>query len=209
MLFRSAPHENGLDSMAAAYMSTLSFQDKDGPFKEKQLDRVHFRPDSEFLKQLGPGRLNEKGDLICSITDVTDTIITIDLVDLPSDRSSFEVPRAEIQDYTKLTHKIYMNHPTTYPQSWYGPWLGTNYKFSQAGQDPRNPDYSGIQVLRDPGWMPKWIGCLMICFGIFTMFYLKPYMQGRREMKAVEAAKSETSKKNMEVNVRKTAKVLN
>jgi hypothetical protein len=32
-----------------------------------------------------------------------------------------------------------------------------------------------VQVLRDPGWMLKWVGCLMICYGIFTMFYLRPY----------------------------------
>ncbi len=77
---------------------------------------------------------------------------------------------------------ISMNTPTTFPQSWYGPWLGTCYKFSQASHhifpgDPEHsdPNYSGVQVLRDPGWFFKWFGCIMINFGIFTMFYLRPY----------------------------------
>ena len=88
--------------------------------------------------------------------------------------------------------KIHMNHPATYPVTWYGPWLGTSYKFSQAGHDmPRNPDYSGVQILRDPGWMPKWVGCLMVSLGIFTMFYLKPYFkrlpESRRQADAATA----------------------
>jgi hypothetical protein len=77
---------------------------------------------------------------------------------------------------------ISMNRPTTFPQSWYGPWLGVCYKFSQASHhiipgDPEHsdPTYSGVQVLRDPGWFFKWVGCIMINFGIFTMFYLRPY----------------------------------
>ena len=73
------------------------------------------------------------------------------------------VPKSEIAEFTKRTHKISMNRPTTFPETWYGPWTGVNYKFSQAGMDADMLDYSGVQVLRDPGWAPKWIGCLMIC----------------------------------------------
>ncbi len=82
----------------------------------------------------------------------------------------------------ETTAQISMNRPTTFPVSWYGPWLGTCYKFSQASHhilpnDPEHsdPNYSGVQVLRDPGWLLKWVGCIMINFGIFTMFYLRPY----------------------------------
>ena len=84
-----------------------------------------------------------------------------------------------------------MNNPTSYPETWYGPWLGTGFKFSQADHRmPSEPDYSGVQVLRDPGWMPKWVGSLMICFGIFTMFYLKPYFK----LKAQAAAAARAAK---------------
>ena len=83
---------------------------------------------------------------------------------------------------TESVQKISMNRPTTFPQTFYGPWLGVCYKFSQASHhiianDPEHsdPNYSGVQVLRDPGWFFKWVGCIMINFGIFTMFYLRPY----------------------------------
>ncbi|GMV79454.1 MAG: hypothetical protein AMXMBFR7_06380 [Planctomycetota bacterium] len=90
--------------------------------------------------------------------------------------------------------KIYMNNPTTYPVTAAGPWLGTTYKFSQASHGmlltPPRPDWSGIQVLRDPGWAPKWVGCLMICFGIFTMFYLKPYFKSGPAKRTAKAPQS-------------------
>jgi len=31
-----------------------------------------------------------------------------------------------------------------------------------------------VQILRDPGWSMKWIGSLLICLGIFMLFYLRP-----------------------------------
>ncbi|MCZ7648710.1 MAG: cytochrome c biogenesis protein ResB [Planctomycetota bacterium] len=93
--------------------------------------------------------------------------------------------------------KIHMNHPTSYPVTWYGPWLGTGFKFSQADhgmlKDPPDPYYSGVQVLRDPGWAPKWIGSLMIVFGIFTMFYLKPYFRRKPAAGAVASASAKAA----------------
>jgi len=29
--------------------------------------------------------------------------------------------------------------------------------------------------LRDPGWLLKWIGSLLVVIGVFMMFYLQPY----------------------------------
>ena len=77
------------------------------------------------------------------------------------------------------TQQISMNNPCNFPNTLLAPYLGTSYKFSQASADPSQPTYSGVQVLRDPGWMPKWVGAIMIVFGIFTMFYLKPYFRPR------------------------------
>jgi hypothetical protein len=34
-----------------------------------------------------------------------------------------------------------------------------------------------VQILRDPGWLFKWLGSLLICLGIYTLFYLRPYPQ--------------------------------
>ena len=45
---------------------------------------------------------------------------------------------------------------------------------SQASWNPQDRNQSVVQVLRDPGWLLKWIGSLVICTGIFTLFYLRP-----------------------------------
>lgn len=68
-----------------------------------------------------------------------------------------------------------MNHPASYPGDWWHVMTGVNYKFSQASWNPENLDETTLQVLYDPGWLFKWIGSLMICTGIFIMFYFKPY----------------------------------
>jgi hypothetical protein len=69
---------------------------------------------------------------------------------------------------------VEMNTPASYPPGWWGSLTGLNYKFSQAGWDPNELDTTTLQVLFDPGWLFKWIGSLLICGGIFIMFYLKP-----------------------------------
>ncbi len=74
-----------------------------------------------------------------------------------------------VQDVAK------MNHPACYPPQWWRRFVGNVYKFSQAGWDPQNLQKSTLQVLYDPGWMLKWVGSLMLCTGIFLMFYQKPH----------------------------------
>jgi hypothetical protein len=46
---------------------------------------------------------------------------------------------------------------------------------SQASWNPENLGQSTIQILRDPGWLLKWIGSILICSGIFMLFYLKGF----------------------------------
>jgi hypothetical protein len=67
-----------------------------------------------------------------------------------------------------------MNEPMNFPDSWWRRWTGLTYKISQASWDPDNLKQSSIQILLDPGWLFKWTGSLMVCTGIFTMFYLRP-----------------------------------
>jgi hypothetical protein len=73
----------------------------------------------------------------------------------------------------KIPGHIEMNHPASYPNEWWRGWIGNTYKFSQAGWDPDNINQTTLQVLHDPGWLMKWTGSLLICVGIFTMFYWK------------------------------------
>ncbi|MEZ5405213.1 MAG: hypothetical protein R3F23_03250 [Verrucomicrobiia bacterium] len=68
----------------------------------------------------------------------------------------------------------WMNHPANYPNRWWRIWTGLTYKISQASWNPENLNQSTVQILRDPGWLFKWLGSLLICCGIFTMFYLRP-----------------------------------
>jgi len=73
------------------------------------------------------------------------------------------------------TRVISMNEPADFPDTWWGPWLGTSYKLSQANHHmPGDPDYSGVGVMLDPGWLPKWLGSLLLCVGLFVVFYLRP-----------------------------------
>jgi len=195
-----APHQPGMkeSNMFMAFESTLSFQDKANPNKgqtmdpPKQLDFVRIKEGSIALEQLGKEHAMPGDPTLfrCAISQVEPEFLQLDF----EDKHSAIIARSHIVEFTKNTHKIHMNHPTTYPQTPWGPFLGTSYKFSQADhQMPQNPDYSGVQVLRDPGWFFKWVGSLGICFGIFTMFYLKPYF--RPKVKKVEDEEGKKGKK--------------
>ncbi len=67
-----------------------------------------------------------------------------------------------------------MNEPMNFPDVFWRRWTGLTYKVSQASWNPENLRQSSIQILLDPGWLFKWSGSLMVCIGIFTMFYLRP-----------------------------------
>ncbi|MBI3827876.1 MAG: hypothetical protein HY291_00050 [Planctomycetes bacterium] len=168
--FRS-PNQEGLEGsdQFAAFESTLSFDGK--------LDKIVLKPDSALMKSAEVQK--RAGVLEGAITNLNDTNLTFAI-----GGNEANIERGQVEAFFRQTHKIHMNHPTTYPVTWYGPWLGTSYKFSQASFKQGSAETSIVQVLRDPGWMPKWVGSLMICFGIFTMFYLKPYFR-----RAVETAK--------------------
>ena len=68
-----------------------------------------------------------------------------------------------------------MNRPFSYPGAWWRTWTGFTYKMSQASWNPENLGQSSVQILRDPGWLLKWIGSLLVVIGVFMMFYLQPY----------------------------------
>lgn len=97
--------------------------------------------------------------------------------------------RSRVQFIDPLTkavteREIWMNHSANFPDYPGVGLLGTAYKFSQASWNPNDLNQTTLQVLRDPGWSLKWIGSLMLCGGIFTMFYIKPYMALKEEKKS-------------------------
>jgi hypothetical protein len=78
-------------------------------------------------------------------------------------------------DGETATGSCWMNHPFSYPGTWWRTWTGLTYKISQASWNPENLGQSTVQILRDPGWLLKWIGSLLVVTGVFMMFYLQPY----------------------------------
>jgi hypothetical protein len=79
------------------------------------------------------------------------------------------------QEGETATGQCWMNNPFSYPGVWWRTWTGLTYKMSQASWNPENLGQSTIQILRDPGWLLKWIGSLLIVSGIFMLFYLKGF----------------------------------
>jgi hypothetical protein len=83
--------------------------------------------------------------------------------------------RVSNADGASATGSCWMNRPFSYPSGWLRTWTGLTYKISQASWNPDNLDQSSVQILRDPGWLLKWTGSLLVVVGVFMMFYLQPY----------------------------------
>ena len=83
--------------------------------------------------------------------------------------------RISTGDGDSATGSCWMNHPFSFPGGWLHTWSGLTYKISQASWNPENLNQSSVQILRDPGWLFKWIGSILIVGGVFMMFYLRPY----------------------------------
>jgi hypothetical protein len=83
--------------------------------------------------------------------------------------------RVSTADGETATGSCWMNNPFSFPGNWWRTWTGLTYKISQASWNPENLNQSTVQILRDPGWLLKWIGSLLVVIGVFMMFYLQPY----------------------------------
>ena len=83
--------------------------------------------------------------------------------------------RVVTADGDSATGACWMNNPFSFPGRWWHTWSGLTYKISQASWNPENLGQSSVQILRDPGWLLKWIGSLLVVIGVFMMFYLQPY----------------------------------
>ena len=83
--------------------------------------------------------------------------------------------RVVTADGETATGSCWMNNPFSFPGAWWRTWTGLTYKISQASWNPENLGQSTVQILRDPGWLLKWIGSLLVVTGVFMMFYLQPY----------------------------------
>ena len=109
----------------------------------------------------------------------------------------FEVPRDEGTDnpanftsYLRFTDpetgesvegSCGMNVPALYPNAFHRLLTGFTYKFSQASWDPDDLEVSTVQVLRDPGWLFKWVGSLTVVAGVYMIFFMRSFRHRRPE----------------------------
>jgi hypothetical protein len=84
--------------------------------------------------------------------------------------------------------QCWMNNPFSYPGESWRTWTGLTYKMSQASWNPDNLGQSTIQILRDPGWLLKWVGSLLVVSGIFMLFYLKGFRRPSAPVSSTAAA---------------------
>jgi hypothetical protein len=80
------------------------------------------------------------------------------------------------------TGQCWMNNPFNFPGAWQNTWTGLTYKMSQASWNPENLGQSTVQILRDPGWLLKWLGSLLLVCGIFMLFYVKQFRRPSRSV---------------------------
>ena len=151
--------------------------------------RVRFEQNGEKLEQWVPA-----GWQVTVPTSPTETMVAYGWKTLPLpiglELLDFEVTRNEGSDSpagfkstlrvtsadgASATGSCWMNNPFSYPSGWLRTWTGLTYKISQASWNPDNLGQSSVQILRDPGWLLKWIGSLLVVIGVFMMFYLQPY----------------------------------
>ena len=69
---------------------------------------------------------------------------------------------------------VAVNEPFTY-QGW---------TFYQVNFDPRNPKYSGLEAVHDPGVNYVFAGFALIIAGVFYMFYVETRLRRRRSAEA-------------------------
>jgi cytochrome c biogenesis protein ResB len=60
------------------------------------------------------------------------------------------------------------------------PFTFGGWTFYQGNYDPRDPTYSGIQAVRDPGVPWVFLGFALISAGVVYMFYVEARLRRRR-----------------------------
>lgn len=68
------------------------------------------------------------------------------------------------------------------------PFCYGGYCFFQSDANPDRPDYSGLQVVRDPSWSLVKAGLWMLLLGISWVFYVQPLFDRRRRAPVGAAA---------------------
>jgi cytochrome c biogenesis protein ResB len=57
------------------------------------------------------------------------------------------------------------------------PMSHAGWTLYQANYDPKDPSYSGLDAVRDPGVSWVFTGFALICAGVLWMFYVEPRLR--------------------------------
>ncbi len=68
------------------------------------------------------------------------------------------------------------------------PFTFGGWTFYQVNYDPKDPNYSGLEAVRDPGVNWVFLGFGLICVGVFYMFYLEDRFKKRKAPVPVQAS---------------------
>lgn len=102
--------------------------------------------------------------------------VTLELVDFEVGYDPGTKTAATYKSQVKVdgaVHTIQMNEPLH----------KNDFTFFQSSfqEQPGGPAISVFSVAYDPGIVPKYLGSILLVAGIFTMFYLKPHMTGKKK----------------------------
>jgi cytochrome c biogenesis protein ResB len=61
------------------------------------------------------------------------------------------------------------------------PFTYKGYTFYQAGYNPDDLSYTSLEVVKDPGVTIVYAGFSLLIVGLFVVFYLNPWLNGRKE----------------------------
>ena len=59
------------------------------------------------------------------------------------------------------------------------------YAIYQSSYDPEAGEFSGLQIVKDPGIPVVYSGFGALCFGVIFIFYIKPFLR-KKQKKGVE-----------------------
>ncbi|MEK7289570.1 MAG: cytochrome c biogenesis protein ResB, partial [Planctomycetota bacterium] len=59
------------------------------------------------------------------------------------------------------------------------------YAIYQSSYDPEAGQFSGLQIVKDPGIPVVYSGFGALCFGVIFIFYIKPFLR-KKQKKGVE-----------------------
>ena len=93
---------------------------------------------------------------------------------------TFERRKEEAKSYQSHVTAISGNEAKKALVAVNDPFTFRGWTFYQANYDPRNPKYSGLQAVHDPGVNYVFAGFALIVAGVFTMFYLETRLRRRK-----------------------------